>query len=67
MQDNVKEKLKGVGITPKGIEGPSERWVLMDYGDTVIHLMSPEARSFYDIESLWADARAIPINVFIKL
>ena len=62
MQDNVKDDLKSVGVLPKGIEGPSERWVLMDYGDTVVHLMNAEAREFYDIEGLWADAEVLPVK-----
>ncbi|MEZ4631197.1 MAG: ribosome silencing factor [Deinococcales bacterium] len=61
MQDSVKEKLKDLNWLPRGIEGPSERWILMDYGHMIIHLMSPEARSFYDLEGLWADASEIEI------
>jgi ribosome-associated protein len=38
------------------VEGPSQRWLLIDYGDLIVHLMSPEARAFYDLEGLWADA-----------
>lgn len=33
-----------------------ERWTLVDYGDIVVHLFSPDAREFYDIEAMWADA-----------
>ena len=69
MQENVKDELKGVGISPKGIEGPSERWILMDYGDTIVHLMNPDARGFYDIEGLWADAEVLPVKptpVFVQ-
>jgi ribosome-associated protein len=41
---------------PYRTEGLSERrWVILDYGDVVIHIFEREARSFYDIESLWAD------------
>ncbi len=62
MQDAVKEDLKEAGIRPKGIEGPSDRWLLMDYGAVVVHLMSPEAREFYDLEGLWADARRLELS-----
>lgn len=61
MEDEVRHTLKGEGILPRGIEGPSERWVLMDYGDTVVHLMSPDAREFYDLEGLWADATSLEL------
>ncbi len=55
LEDSVREKLKGQ-LTLKGVEGPSARWLLVDYGYIVIHLMSQDARSFYDLEGLWADA-----------
>lgn len=61
MEDAVKERLKGVDMLPKGVEGPSTRWVLMDYGQVVVHIMSPEAREFYDLEGLWADAERLEV------
>lgn len=57
----VRERLKGEGILPRGVETPSQRWVLLDYGDVVAHVMSAEARSFYDLESLWADAQRLEV------
>lgn len=45
------------GPPPRTIEGLNDaRWVLMDYGDFVVHVLTDEARSFYDLERLWADA-----------
>lgn len=61
LEDGVRERLKAGGYQPRGVEGPSERWVLLDYGGVVAHLMSPEARRFYDIEGLWADARRVQV------
>ena len=37
------------------------QWVLMDYGDLVVHLMDQQARSFYQLEQLWADAPRVPL------
>lgn len=62
MEDGVKEELKAAGTMPKAIEGPSGRWVLIDYGYIVVHVMSPEAREFYDLEGLWADAERLQIE-----
>ena len=62
LEDAVRERLKGAGVPVKGVEGPSSRWVLMDYGAVVTHLMSPEAREFYDLEGLWADAPRVPVT-----
>ena len=45
-----------------GIEGYVEgRWVLLDYGDVVIHLFDPEAREYYSLEQLWGDARRVEL------
>lgn len=62
MDERVREKLKEAGISPKGVEGPSTRWILIDYGFIVVHVMSPEARDFYDLEGLWADAEALAVT-----
>ena len=44
------------GPKPKRIEGLTDRqWVLMDYGDVVVHIFQQEQREFYDLERLWAD------------
>lgn len=61
MEERVREKLKELGVHPKGVEGPSTRWILLDYGFVVVHVMSPEARDFYDLEGLWADAERLEV------
>ncbi len=55
LADSVEEKLKDVhGLKPHHIEGLEARnWVLLDYGDLIIHLMLEEDRMFYNLESLW--------------
>ncbi len=61
LEDAIRERMKALGHYPKGVEGPSNRWVLLDYGHVVVHLMSPDARSFYDLEGLWADADRLEV------
>lgn len=61
LEDGVRERLKVAKVPLRAVEGPSSRWVLMDYGTFVVHLMSPEARAFYDIEGLWADAPLVTV------
>ena len=52
--EKVLEDLKSKKIKPLGVEGRgSEEWLLIDLGDVVLHLMSTNARTFYDLESLW--------------
>lgn len=62
LEDAVRERMKDSGRMPRGVEAPSSRWVLLDYGGVVVHVMSPEAREFYDLEGLWADAQPIEVE-----
>ena len=54
---------KGMGDRRMGIEGYAEsRWILLDYGDVVIHMFEPETRAYYDLEQLWAQAKRVPFE-----
>lgn len=58
--DHVERFLKQQGLRPLSVEGRKEGlWVLMDYGDVIIHVFYEETRSFYDLEGLWVDAKRI--------
>ncbi len=60
MSDEVEEKLGRAGTVPKHIEGyASANWILMDYGDIVIHIFDEENRLFYDLERIWRDGKSI--------
>jgi ribosome-associated protein len=60
--DAVDERLTDLGAQRLGAEGRSGGgWVLLDFGDVVVHVMSPDARGFYDLEGLWADAPRVPV------
>jgi len=55
--------LKKHGIKPLGIEGIKEgHWILLDYGDVIIHVFYEPLRSFYDLEGLWTDAKRVTIQ-----
>ncbi|HBY72018.1 MAG TPA: ribosome silencing factor, partial [Lachnospiraceae bacterium] len=59
--DNVKETLSKHGYEPQRIEGVrSASWILMDYGDIVVHVFSKEDRLFYNLERIWRDGKTIP-------
>lgn len=63
LADNVEEKLSNNGTTPLHTEGYiSARWILMDYGDIVVHIFHEEDRTYYGLERLWQDGRLITIN-----
>ena len=63
MSEEIDRALEqGMGDRRLGIEGYVEgRWVLLDYGDVVIHLFQPEARAYYALEDLWAQAKRVPL------
>jgi len=55
--EHIREQLKSEGATLVGSEGyETGHWVLLDYGDCLVHLFLADARGFYDLEGLWHDA-----------
>ncbi|NUP73118.1 MAG: ribosome silencing factor [Sinomonas sp.] len=62
--DNIEDELIKLDRRPVRREGRSEgRWVLLDYGDMVIHVMHDEDRSFYALERLWKDCPAVDLGL----
>lgn len=60
VQENIREKAMAAGLPRPSVEGPSERWLLLAFGGSVIvHIMTKDAREYYDLEGLWSDARAM--------
>lgn len=57
MAEEIDHAMNERGDTKIGIEGYQEsRWVLIDYGDIVVHLFDDDTRGYYDLENLWGDA-----------
>lgn len=60
MVDNVQEELHKAGFVPKQVEGyNSANWILLDYGDIIIHVFDEENRLFYDLDRIWRDGSVI--------
>ena len=58
--DGVLHRMRDEGVRPQRREGQSEmRWVLLDLGDVVVHVMDVEERAYYRLESLWKDCPEI--------
>lgn len=61
--DNLSEKLPDLGLPVLRIEGLQEaKWVLVDCGDFVVHVMTPDQREFYNLERLWGDAKVMTFS-----
>jgi ribosome-associated protein len=57
LAEEIDAALHALGDRRLSIEGyEASRWVVQDYGDVVVHIFDPEARTYYDLEELWADA-----------
>jgi ribosome-associated protein len=57
LADAVAEALNEQGIAPHAVEGYQQaRWVLMDYGDLIVHVFAQSEREYFDLERLWGDA-----------
>lgn len=58
--DNVEEQVSQHGLPLQRMEGyQNGRWILLDFGDVVVHVMNQEEREFYNLERLWGDARVV--------
>lgn len=67
MADNVDEELGRVGYEAKQVEGTkNSTWILMDYGDVIIHVFDEENRLFYDLERIWRDGKELDVKEFLE-
>ncbi len=63
LADAVMEALEENQVRAHGIEGYQEaRWILLDYGDLIVHIFAEQERRFYDLERLWSDAPRVPLD-----
>ena len=63
LADSVEEELYKVETVPKHIEGyDNANWILMDFGDIIVHVFNEDDRLFYDLERIWRDGKQVNIN-----
>ena len=63
LADAGEKAMKDHGILPHHVEGHrGGTWILQDYGDVVAHVFDKEARAFYDLDRLWADAKTVDLS-----
>jgi len=61
MSEEIDRVMEDEGDRRLGIEGYGEsRWILLDYGDLIVHLFEPETRAYYTLEQLWGHAKRVP-------
>lgn len=65
--DNVEEQLGRAGFEAKQIErNRNSSWILMDYGDVIVHVFDEENRLFYDLERIWRDGKVLEMDEFLE-
>ena len=63
LRDEVEDQLANEGIIVKNIEGkPASGWILMDYGDVIINILTAEERARYNLEKVWGDCELLEIG-----
>ena len=62
LSDELEDKLAEKGKNAKSVEGKATGWILIDYGDVVLHVFTPEQRAYYDLERLWSDAEELEFD-----
>lgn len=60
LSDNVSEVLGRAGVHTKQVEGyDTANWILLDFGDVIVHIFDKENRFFYDLERIWRDGKVV--------
>lgn len=66
LAEEVEDVLSKDGIEPNRVEGRATGWILLDYGAVIVHLFLADAREYYNLERLWADASKLDISDLIS-
>ncbi|MCP0886724.1 ribosome silencing factor [Ligilactobacillus sp. WILCCON 0076] len=65
--DEIDAEMNKEGVTAKNIEGKhNSDWILLDFGDVVVHVFKTETRQFYNLEKLWANAPMVDVSAWVK-
>ena len=63
LSDEVEMKLKELDVPPLRVEGyRSNSWIILDYDDVVVHIFTPDAREFFDLDRLWEDGEEVKLE-----
>ena len=68
ISDGVSENLKKTGCAAARVEGyKTAEWILLDYGDFIVHVFEQKARSFYDLERLWRESKRVELPLEFRV
>ncbi len=62
LADETEYKLDMQNVKPIHVEGKTTNWIVLDYGDIIVHVFTENSRDFYDIDNLWENAEEIDIS-----
>lgn len=65
LADEVEFQLKEQGLAPDQVQGTAGGWIVLDYGDIVVHIFTRDQRDFYNLERLWQDGDEIDISAML--
>ena len=66
LADELEAKLQEAGISPGHVEGyRSNSWILLDYGEVIVHVFTPDSRAFYDLDRLWQDGVQVDLSGYL--
>ena len=66
LADEVDFKLSEAGEQPRSVEGRTTDWILLDYGDLIVHIFGKNSREFYALDKMWSDGKPVDINKFLS-
>ena len=66
LKENVEEQMEKKGYFVKNVEGyDTAHWILMDYGDIILHIFDEESRTFFDLERIWRDGKPVDPDAMV--
>lgn len=65
LAEELEDQLAKLGQEPKHIEGRATGWILLDYGNVVVHIFTPDQRENFNLEKLWQDAEEVDISAWV--
>ena len=65
LAEELEDQLAKLGQEPKHIEGRATGWILLDYGNVVVHIFTPDQRENFNLEKLWQDAEEVDISKWV--